>query len=54
MFQINVAEKNKTHVLYSVPFFRKSFRLRDNADKYGAARVAADDNMAHAGCMLDK
>jgi len=27
--------------------------LRDNAETFGRARQAADDNMAHAHCMLD-
>jgi len=34
-------------------FFLKSCRLWDNVAKYGRAGQAADDNMAHALCMLD-
>jgi hypothetical protein len=30
----------------------KLYRLRDNVEKYGTARNATDDNMAHARCML--
>jgi hypothetical protein len=30
MFQTKVVEKIKTHILFSVNFFRKSFRLLDN------------------------
>jgi hypothetical protein len=52
MFQINVVDKIKIHILYSVTFFRKSFRLWDNVEKYGGAREAADDNMA-ARSMVD-
>ena len=32
MFLIKVAEKTKTHILYSVAFFRKSCRLLDNVE----------------------
>jgi len=34
-------------------FFRKSFRLWDNGEKYCEVGEATDDNMAHAHCMLD-
>ena len=34
MFQRKVIEKIKTHILCSIPFFRKSHRLRDNVEKY--------------------
>ena len=33
-------------------FFRKSYRLRDNVEKYGQARQATDDHMAYAHYML--
>ena len=29
----------------SVTFFRKSYRLSDNVEKYGTARQATDDNI---------
>ena len=32
MFQTNVVEKIKTHILYSVTFSRKSYRLWDNVE----------------------
>jgi hypothetical protein len=51
IFQIKVLEKIKIHVLYSVPYFRKSCSSWDNVKKYGGARVAADDKMA-GRCML--
>jgi len=35
-------------------FFRKSWRLWDNVEKYGTAEQAKDDNTAHAHCILDK
>ena len=54
MFQIKVVEKIKAHVLCSVTFFRKFFHLWDNVEQYGGAREAADDNMAHARCMMDR
>jgi hypothetical protein len=53
MFQMNVVEKIKTHILCPVNiFFRKSCRLWDNAEKYCRAGQATDDNMAHAYFML--
>ena len=51
MFQTNVVEKIKTHILYSV--FFKSCREWENMEKYYRAGQATDDNMAHAHWMLD-
>ena len=46
--------KIKRHNLCSITFFfRKSFRLWDDAGKCDTSRQAADDNIAHALCMLD-
>jgi hypothetical protein len=45
MFQTKVVEKIKTHILYSVTFFRKSGRLWDNVEKYCTAGQATDDSM---------
>ena len=53
MFQINVVEKIKTHILCSVTFSRKSYFLSDNVETFGGASNAAD-NMAPARGMLDK
>ena len=46
-------EKIKTHILFSVTFYRKSCRLWDNVEKkkYCRAAHATDDNMEHAHCM---
>ena len=47
MFKINAECKIKTHILCSIIFPPlKSCRLRDNVEKCGWAREAADDNMA--------
>jgi len=46
-----VAEKVKSHNLYSNFFFRKSCLLWDNVERY--CREATDDYMEHARCMLD-
>jgi hypothetical protein len=54
MFQTKVVEKIKTHILCSVTFFRKSYCLWDNVEKYGRAREATNDNMAYARCKMDK
>ena len=53
MFQTKVVEKIKTHILCSVTFFRKSYRLWDNVEKCGRAGQSTDDNMAHAHCVLN-
>jgi hypothetical protein len=51
-FETKVVEKIKTHILYPLPFFRKSCRLWDNMEKYYRAWQTTG-NMAHAHCMLD-
>jgi len=38
MLQAKFVEKIKTHVLFSIIVFQKSWRLLDNLEKYGAAR----------------
>jgi len=48
-----VVEKIKTHITCSVTFFRNSYRLWDNVEKYSRAGRTTDDNMAHAHCMLE-
>ena len=53
MFQTKVVEKRKTHILYSVTFFRKSYHSWENVEKYCRAGRAKDDSMAQAHCMLD-
>ena len=52
MFQMKVVEKIKTHILFSITVFRKSWHVLENVEKCGGAREAASDNMA-ACCMLD-
>jgi len=52
MFQIKVVEKFKTHILYSVELFRKSYRLWDNTEKYcraGQPQIAVWRMQLHAG-----
>jgi hypothetical protein len=44
MFQRNLVDKIKTHVLCSITFFRISCRLLDNVEKYGRATEATGDN----------
>jgi hypothetical protein len=45
MFKTKVAEKIKTHSLFSVTFSRKSCRLWDNVERYGTAGQATYDNI---------
>jgi hypothetical protein len=52
MFQAKVVEKIK-HFTFHIFFPRKSCLFLDNVEKYGRAGEAADDNMAHAHCMLN-
>jgi hypothetical protein len=45
MFHIKFLDKVKSKMLCSITvFFRKSYRLRDNVEKYGTARQATDEN----------
>jgi len=52
-FRQNVSRKSK-YILCSVTCFRKSYCLWNNVEKYCRAWQAADDNMAHVHCILDK
>jgi len=55
MFQTEVVENIKRHILCSVTFFRKSCHLWDNGEKYFRAGQATDDNMAHVHwCWIHK
>jgi hypothetical protein len=49
MFSIKVVEKIKTHILCSITFFRKSWRLWDNIEKstWSQKRHKWRHNMAH-------
>jgi hypothetical protein len=52
MFQINVVEKVKTHILCSVNFFfLEVLPLRGNVEKCGRAREATDDNNIWCMCL---
>jgi len=44
VFREKDMEETEQHILYSIIFFRKSFRLWDKVEKYGRARQATDDN----------
>jgi hypothetical protein len=51
MFETQVVEKIKTHILFFDTFFQKSCRLWDNVEKYGTARQATDDNNIRRMCF---
>jgi len=53
LFQTKVVETIKTHILWSITFFRKSCRLWGNVTKYDRSGRATDGNTAHSLCMLD-
>jgi len=53
MMMTKFVEKIKTRILYSIMFLFQLCCLRDNMKKYCWARLATDDNMADAHCMLD-
>jgi hypothetical protein len=52
----NVSDKrcteNKILILCAVTTFQKSCRLGDNVEKYCTVGQSADENRAHAHCML--
>jgi hypothetical protein len=52
MFQTSIVEKIKTRILCLI-FFFKSRCLWDSVEKYCRTGPAADDDKAHAHCMLD-
>jgi len=45
MFQTKFVYSIKTHIFLFGKIFRKSCRLRDNVEKHGRARQAADGNI---------
>jgi hypothetical protein len=53
IFQTKFAEKIKTHILLSAVFFRKSYSLWANVEKYCRVQQNTDDSMAHEHFMLD-
>jgi hypothetical protein len=55
--QKEAVEKLKTHILCWVTFFRKSFRLWDNVEKYGWDGQAVDGNIIRRmrfACCISK
>jgi len=62
MFQTEVVEKIKTHILYSIYIYiciyiRKSCRFRNNVEKYDTARQATDGNIVwcmSSTCWINK
>ena len=51
MFQTKVVEELKTHILYSIKFF--FFENRAVYEIMWKNILSADDNTAHAHCMVD-
>ena len=47
------AEKIKTHILCSINFTRKSYRVKDGVENYGTAGHAKNDNKAYAHYILN-
>jgi hypothetical protein len=57
MFQTNVVDKIKIHILWSITLFRKSCCLRDNVENAVKARQATDDNITERmriACWITK
>jgi len=52
-FWTKIVEKIKRHIFVQYFFPWKSCRLWHNVEKYGTARQATDDNVAHVRFMLD-
>jgi len=53
ILETEFVEKIKINFVRSATLIRKSRPLCDNVNKYCTAGQAADDNTAHAHCMLD-
>ena len=56
-FQTKVAEKMKSHILYSTTMFRKSCIFLDRVEKYGTDGEATDDNIIRRirfACRISK
>jgi len=53
MFQTKGVEKIKTHILYSMDAFRKSWHLWGNVEKCGRSGQATNDNKEQTHCTLD-
>jgi hypothetical protein len=51
MLQTELVEKIRTHILCSITF-PKNRNVLDNVEKYGRARQATNDSMAHKRCHL--
>jgi hypothetical protein len=53
MFYTNVVQKNKTHILYPITFYRKSCRLWDNVKMWWSRRGRKwqDGGAVHAGVV---
>ena len=54
MFLTNLVKKIETHILYSISFLLKLYRLWDNVEKIFTAGQTTDNSTAHAHCVLDK
>jgi len=53
MFQTNVVEKIRTHVLCSATFFFENRAVYEKMWKNIVERCRPHDNVAHGHCMLD-
>jgi hypothetical protein len=53
MFQTDVVEKIKTHILLFTKFPSKIVPLCNNSEKYSRAEQATDDNTSRAHVKLD-
>jgi len=57
MFQTKAVEKIKTHTLCKITFSPRLCHVRDNVEKCGRARQAADNNLTqhvHFACWITK
>jgi hypothetical protein len=57
VFQAKLVEKIKTRILCLITFFQKLCHLWNNAEKFGRARHATDDNIIwhmHFACWITK
>ena len=52
-YNVKFEAKVNTHIfMFNIIYFRKSWSLWDNVEKYCTAEQSTDDNMGHAYCMM--
>ena len=53
MLRTKHVEKNKTHILCTITFSRKRCSFSYHVENYRGPKLATNNHMTHALCMLD-